>query len=371
MKFLFIDTYYPAFLKCFRKQYPGASEQSYQEQRIKLLAQCFGTADYYSYNLIKLGSQAEDLVVNDKILQRRWALENGIQFSSSGWLSKIQSFPYVYKLLGRPSWIQETTLSQIKKIKPDVLYLQDLTILNPDTLKTAKKYCRLMVGQIASPLPSEVYLEQFDLILTSFPHYLDYFRKENINSEYFKLAFEPRILDFVGKQKKIYDVVFIGSFTPFHLRGTEIIEQLSKKVKVHIWGQGLNRWLNPSLWKNYHGEAWGLNMYKILAQSKIIVNRHISVAGDFANNMRLYEATGMGAMLITEDKKNINELFKVGSEIETYKNIDELVDKIRFYLAHDDKRQRIADAGQKRTLEDHNYYKRMKELVEIINKYIK
>lgn len=371
MKFLFIDTYYPAFLKYFRKKYPGVSRQSFQKQRDKLLSECFGTADFYSYNLRKLGFQAEDLIVNDEILQRCWAGENGMQFSSSGWLSKIQSFQYVYKLLGRPKWIQEIILSQIKKAKPDVLYFQDLTVLSPETLVLAKKYCRLLVGQIASPLPQEAYLRPFDLILTSFPHYADYFNKLKIKSDNFKLGFEPRILDKIGVQKRIYDVVFVGSYSWHHLHSMRLVKSLANIVPLHVWGQGIG-FINPfsKIRTNYHGTAWGLKMYKILSQAKIIVNRHINVAGCYANNMRLYEATGMGAMLLTDEKKNLNDLFKVGKEIETYNNENELINKAKFYLAHEEKRKEIAAFGQQRTLKEHTYYQRMKELIEIINKHL-
>ncbi len=371
MNFLFIDTYYPAFLGYFRKKYPKLNKESFKKQRQALLAQCFGTADFYSYNLRKLDSYAEDLVVNDEILQRRWAFENGVRFSSAGWLSKIQSFPYAYKLLGRPDWIAEIILAQIKMYKPDILYFQDLTILDPETLTLAKKYCRLLVGQIASPLASDSYLKQFDLILTSFPHYVDYFKKRKIKSEYFKLGFEPRVLELIGEPKRIYDVVFVGSYSLYHRQSMKPIESLAQNMHLDIWGQGMG-FFNPfsKLYGNYHGQAWGLDMYKILAQSKIVVNRHINVSQNYANNMRLYEATGMGAMLITDEKKNLDELFKVGKEIETYKNADELISKARYYLNHEDKRKEIVAAGQKRTLEHHNYYNRMKEFIQIISRYI-
>jgi spore maturation protein CgeB len=42
-------------------------------------------------------------------------------------------------------------------------------------------------------------------------------------------------------------------------------------------------------------------MFKILARSKIVINRHGTIAGNYAVNMRMYEATGSGAMLVTEN----------------------------------------------------------------------
>jgi len=371
VKILIIDTYYPNFLKSFRCKYPDLYRQSYNKQLQLLLKQSFGTADFYSFNLKKLGHQAEDVVVNDEILQQRLAFEENIKVSRVSYLSKIQMFPFIHRYIGRPKWVQEIALEQIKRAKADIVYVQDLSILNPETLLEVKKYCHLLVGQIACPLPSAINLKCFDLILTSFPHYVDYLKKSGIKSEYFKLAFEPRVLKRVGKRERTYDVSFVGSFSYFHRSGTRLLEDVAKKIPINIWGQGLNMYYFFSpLRKNYHGEIWGLSMYEILAQSKIVINRHISVARDDANNMRLYESTGMGAMLITDEKKNISELFEVGKEVETYKGASDLLEKIQYYLTHEKEREKIAKAGQLRTLNEYNYYIRMKELVKILQKYL-
>ena len=86
--------------------------------------------------------------------------------------------------------------------------------------------------------------------------------------------------------------------------------------------------------------------------------------------MRLFEATGVGSLLITDEKDNLSEFFEVGKEIVTYGDADELVDKIRFYLAHEEKRSRIARAGQERTLREHTYLHRMRELERILDSWL-
>jgi spore maturation protein CgeB len=371
MKILFVDTYYPAFLKTVRDNNPQLSSQPYIKQLDFLLNQCFGTSDFYSSAFKKMGWKAEDLIVNDEDLQKKWAKENGLDFADNWLISKLQSLPYAYRFLGKPKWVQKTALAQIKKYSPNIVYMQDLSILNPDTLREIKKYCKLLVGQIASPLPPEEYLKCFDLIITSFPHFVDKFKKMGIKSEYQKLAFEPRVLKKIGKQKRIYDVTFVGSFTPYHSEGIKILEEVAKHIPVHVWGQGIE-YLSPisPLRKHYHGAIWGLEMFKVLAQSKIVVNRHIGIAGKYANNMRLFEATGMGAMLITDKKRNLNDLFGVKKEVVDYENAKDLVDIINYYLKNGNIRDKIAKLGQKRTLTEHNYSIRMKELSTIIkNQY--
>lgn len=371
MKFIFVDTYYPGYLSSFRKKYPNLEGKSYNEQKRVLLDQCFGTADYYSHNLKSLGHIAEDIVVNDEILQRQWAKESGLVIEEYLPLSKLKTLPFAYRFLGRPKWLKQIAIEQIKKASPDVVYVQDLAFFDAENLKKIKKHCRILVGQIAAPKPSQKNIKSFDLILSSFPHYVDKFRKLGVVSEYFRIGFESSLFARVGKSKRIYSVSFIGSFSPYHRKGTMILEQVAKEIPIDVWGQGIN-YLAPwsPLRKNYHGQAWGLDMYKIMSQSRIVLNRHIDVAGNFANNMRLYEATGMGALLLTEEKKNLPELFDLGREVVAYKNSIDLLYKIKYYLKSEKERKKIAQEGQKRTLSDHTYRKRMKELVAIVKKYL-
>ena len=55
-------------------------------------------------------------------------------------------------------------------------------------------------------------------------------------------------------------------------------------------------------------------MFRILASSRIVLNRHITDARQYANNMRLYEATGVGSLLVTDAKENLADLFRKALE---------------------------------------------------------
>jgi hypothetical protein len=371
MKILFVDTYYSKYLSSFRSKIPDVSGLTYFEYKKKLLSDCFGTSDFYSYNFRKMGWQADDIIINDEVLQNKWAKENGLSIKPKWVITKLQNLPYMYRFLGKPEWIQRIALAQILKYEPDIVYMQDLSILDPKSLLEVKKNSKLLVGQIASPMPSKEYLQCFDLIISSFPHFVNKFIKMGIKSEYQKLAFEPRIIKKVGKQKRIHDVSFVGSFTPRHAEGIKILEEVARQIPINVWGQGLE-FLSPTspLRKNYHGEAWGVDMYKILAQSKIVLNRHIGVSEDYANNMRLYEATGMGALLITDRKKNLKDLFKIGKEVAEYSSSEDLVSKVKHYLKSKKECSDIARSGQLHTIKNHSYCTRMAELSDILSKYV-
>jgi spore maturation protein CgeB len=150
-----------------------------------------------------------------------------------------------------------------------------------------------------------------------------------------------------------------------------LLEELCRKVPISFWGAGaaslppespLRGRVNPPL--------WGYDMYRQLQRSKIALNIHIDMAEQYAANMRLYEATGVGTMLLTDWKTNLHEMFEIGKEVVAYRSVEECVELVNYYLAHDSEREAIAKAGQQRTLSEHSYYHRMQELTEILNRYL-
>lgn len=374
MRILIIDTYYEKFLRNFYNYNQEKVEDlNYKQLRELLFGQFFGTSNFYSKNLKKLGIDAEEIIFNDSILQIKWAQENGLKIKLNDplWfkiLNKINK--KINRVLGK-GYLYEILLNQIENYKPDILYIQSPTYFSPLFLKKIKRRVKLLMAQIASPLPPLWFFKPYDLVISSLPNYVEYFRKNKINSEYLKLAFEPEILNYLEKKENEYPITFIGSFANVHKKFIPIFEEVAKKFgnKFFIWGFGIENTKSKILMNCYQGEAFGLDMYNILYNSKISLNRHSKISQNYANNMRLYEATGCGAMLITDYKDNLNELFKIGGEIEIYHNADELIDKISFYLENESQRKKIAEAGQKRTLTEHNYLNRMRELLQIIEKY--
>ncbi len=259
---------------------------------------------------------------------------------------------------------------QIKRARPDVLYVQHIAYFPPEFLFEVKQYTKLLVGQIASDHPPVHFYKPYDLVLTSLPNFLAFFKEHQIPAEYFKIAFEPTVLG-KAKPQKLYDCTFVGGFGHHHRKGREHLEAVARALPLALFGPNLNGISTDSPLKDcYRGPAWGRDMYNILQSSKIGLNRHADFAGDYANNMRLYEVTGSGALLITDAKCNMSDLFEVGKEVVVYNNADELIDLVRYYLTHDQEREAIAKAGQKRTLQEHTYFHRMQELISIVDRYV-
>lgn len=374
MKILILDTYYPDFLKDFYGKNPLVKYYKYEKQKKMLMDFMFGTADFYSKELTKIGYPTKDVIVNNDYLQKSWQNEHK-DFGSLNIFDK--TFDMVrgrmHFLDGKipPRWKLGVLRRQIEYYKPDVVFSHNLGYFDPAFLNSIKPKIKLLVGQIASPMPPKIFLKPYDLIITSFPHFVKKFKEMGIKSEYVPLCFDKSIIKRIPQQERKYNVTFVGGISRAHKKGLKLLYELAERVGLDVWGYG-KEVLDPSskLYKSHHGEAWGKDMYKIFLQSKITINRHIDVAENYANNMRLYEATGCGAMLITDKKKNLNNLFSVDKELEDYSSIDDLVEKINYYLTNGIERAKIAKAGQKRTLRDHNYHVRMLELAKVLEKYI-
>jgi spore maturation protein CgeB len=86
--------------------------------------------------------------------------------------------------------------------------------------------------------------------------------------------------------------------------------------------------------------------------------------------MRLFEATGTGAMLLTDRKKNLSELFEIGKAVVAYSSKEEAAMLVRHYLDHPEEAEQIARAEQARTLRDHTFAQRMQELVPILTRHM-
>jgi spore maturation protein CgeB len=373
MRIVFVDTYYKKFLADHYASHPSLKSESYEKQHRSLIDARFGTSDVYSKYLGDLGCEAFDLIANCAPLQSAWSREHG--FGAADLALPIPHRFYRVPVLGNalaalPGYVS-VVLKQVRSLKPDILYCHDLSFFPKKALESIRPHVRLIVGQIAYVLPPKNFIEGYDLILTSFPHFVARIRAAGIVSEYFRLGFDPRVTEAFDSVERDIDVSFVGAIGRSHRNAVPLLERLCRETPIRIYGYGAEDLpAGSAIRTRYEKEVWGLDMYRVLARSKITLNRHISVAESNANNMRLYEATGMGAMLLTDQKDNLKDLFEPGREVETYSDPDEAAAKILALLRDPERRAAIAAAGQARTLREHTYQRRMQELQGILSGYL-
>jgi hypothetical protein len=209
--------------------------------------------------------------------------------------------------------------------------------------------------QIASPYPTDLDLSGYELVFSSLPHFVDDFKVRGVPAAYLPLGFDPRILESLSHDQK-FALGFVGGLSGAHSKRSSFLDELSRRIDFAWWGYGPECLPRDSPARRlYRGPAWGLEMFRILSNARVSLNVHIDVAGDYANNMRLFEATGVGSLLLTDWKRNLGDLFEVGHEVVAYRDVDECAELARYYLSRESERRAIANAGQSRTVHDYSY----------------
>ena len=392
LRFLILNTDYLEFLDSLYSKHPGLEHAPFDEQMRARNESLFGVADFYSKSLAKLGHEAYDIHVNNEHMQKAWAGEHGLKVASREGgpgrtalqlarrtaartpARRLRALfrPVLRKLDNGGGWLYDTLTAQIAHYRPDVILNQDMFSISSRFLAEARQRVKCVAGQIASPLPRNQDMKVYDLVISSLPNFVEHFRGLGIPSELNRLAFDSRVLAHLPERRPDIAVSFIGSLSAAHARRISILERLCERLDIRIWGAGADSLpLGSRIRECYAGNAWGAEMYGILRRSKITLNTHIGIAGNFANNCRLFEATGAGALLVTDWKANLKEMFEPGREVVAYRNTEECVEQVEYYLANDVEREVIARAGSQRTLSEHTYDNRARELADIIECYLK
>lgn len=362
MKVIFFCSYYDTYLNTFYKQNQGLSKLPYAQQMAALKEDHFGHWASYADEFVKLGVDAQLIIPNCRPLQEAWAKENNIKYRHDEWNFSI-------------------ALEQVKKIKPDIFYISSMFEYYDDFLSEVKKHVKKVFGWINCAMPAGLNLTNFELLLTAVPHFAEGFRNAGVRSEILGSAFDATILKSLeSTTERDIDFSFIGSLTRHHTKRTKLIKELMDNTGLLFFGDGVSfipdnrnifqRLTSKSLYQQRQREAvWGLDMYRTLKRSKITFNAHIDVSKQFIGNMRTYEATGVGTLLLTDGirapQKNFND-----DEVVYYDTIADAIEKVKYYLAHEKERAAIATKGQHRTLTEYNYQISSRKLLDYFNQYL-
>lgn len=375
MKILFIDTLYRSVVdQLGHSLLPGEGDDF--SRLNDSLGNQFGTGASYVRELIALGHDASVIYANSPKSQMAWSREVGIggfRFIKPMWdyWQIVSRIPLVGRIIHENSALVKILMAQIARLNPDVVYLLNINLLNNKLIKTIQSKGIVVVGQIASPLPPKYFYTGYDHIFSAHPGQVKRFKNLGISSSWLPLAFDAqhtKTLSNVSKSERYRDVTFVGTFGRHQKSTVPLMKALAKAIPtLEIYSFASARYMKRlGLENNFKGAAWGDKMYDIFSKSKIVINRHGAVAEGYSVNFRLFEGTGMGAIVLTEEGRNLADLFEPGTEILTYRSIPEAVEKAREVLANFDKFQSIGTRGQNRTLTDHTYKNRARSMENVL-----
>jgi spore maturation protein CgeB len=400
MRIAFLSSIYPKHAEKIYRDNPDLKFKTSDEQMEFIRWHALSSYVKWNDYLRSKGCEVLQFHHNLNFVEMEWAKENRFSFSHK-------------------NCVWEIGLEKIKKFNPDVLYCSSPHVyiqsgFLPELISLLSKKPKLIAWYGANCGDEEIF-RFFDLTLSNSKHLVSSLRKNNISSDHLQHSFDPIILDRIGlPEKQINRLGFFGNLAvdnDFDQR-TKLLHEISSKTKIlDIHGDiekpnllarakyyciesrqkfsnvarrilPLNRFqywsdkgnLPPGPWQiekkfsnSVKQSLYGNEMLKKLACYQIAFNYHNKHTGDFACNMRLFEATGLGCCLLTDHKSNIKSLFEPDVEVITYNSPHEAIDKANYLLANPNIAQEIAEAGQKKTFSEHTTEKQVDHLVFHLN----
>jgi hypothetical protein len=260
-----------------------------------------------------------------------------------------------------------------RRFEPDLVVLVgDNDVVLPETIAGVKAHhgTRVVYASGTSPIVFSRAIERdaaplYDLVVVNDAHHAAQWRELGApRADVLPLAaIDPSFHRPAEPPPDSRRVVFAGTLVPDRLYRERV------RALEALTGFDLEIWsvhdVPASLAAHHRGPALGARMLDVLRGAAVAVNPH----GDFmrhGGNMRLFEACGVGAFQIVDDRPAVREWFVPGEHLATYGSPDELRSIVARYLDEVEARRRIATAGCRHVHAEHTYDHRMRRLMALL-----
>jgi spore maturation protein CgeB len=161
-------------------------------------------------------------------------------------------------------------------------------------------------------------------------------------------------LNILSKKRDI-DVVFVGAL---EVNKMPLLAAVKKAFRGRFRLYGLSN-LKRNVYFNlkYGFPGWVTALpfehyVRLYQRAKIGINLHNR--GDYTiGSYRLFDLPANGVMQISDGGQYLEQFFSVGKEVVSYHDVEELIDKISYYLGHEEERKEIALKGFRRIQRDY------------------
>ncbi len=366
LSFMQIHTFYQRYLDKFYNRDPRLTTVSFGQQIGKLIEDGFSGIHIFAPYMAKRGYDSHFVVANNRFSQAAWLKENNINKPMDN------------------NFAIEVTKMQIENIKPDVLYLSDPINFDARFLQSLSYKPKLVVGWRAADIPATTDWTGFDVILSGLEGVrntaLEIGAKEALP---FVPGFPGWINDQLFDVEADTDLVFGGSYTLNQHRKRnaylKYMAESSNDFSLRYFLSGDVDYIDPAVARFNQGDKYGMELYHEMKRGKMIFDgrgdiRYLSsnpnLSDDIAKketmNMRIFETTGLGRLLLTENFENLSNYFEIGKEIVAFENERDLIEKIKLYSTNHDLREEIALAGFNRCNKDYSMEARSLEFDKLI-----
>lgn len=204
---------------------PSAAYLPYAQQQEALFRMACMYSDSFSRAMRALGHDAHEIVYDLETMQKTWARENNVQFNDRTWRTDI-------------------ILKQIEKLRPDVVYFQDVHSLPYEVRKELKSlfgFIKLIVVFTGAPAKVRK-VGDVDVMFVGRPSMVKPYAAQGVLTHVVYHGFDETILDkmnIVGELEPRYDFTFVGSsgfgIHPCHAVRYWFLVKLMEKTNLHAW----------------------------------------------------------------------------------------------------------------------------------------
>lgn len=256
--------------------------------------------------------------------------------------------------------IEAETLKYIKKKQPGV----KLISYSPDNMVLRHNYSRQYLEGIS----------YYDAIVTNKSYIIDDLKLMGakkvifVNNTYEPSFHHPYTLTKDELSRFGVDIGFIGSWEKE--RCESILYLVKHGLRVTVWGdRQWKKYMNYSSFLTIYDKGLFTDEYCKALQSIKINLCFLRKINFDQQTTRSVEIPACGGFMLAERTSEHIQLFKEGEEADFFNSDEELLDKCKYYLTHEDERQKIAAAGRQRCLDSDYSNEGMirKVLVEVIS----
>jgi spore maturation protein CgeB len=167
------------------------------------------------------------------------------------------------------------------------------------------------------------------------------------------------------------DVLHAGNHSLYKQHWLEGVARALPEVTLRVVG---NRWRDiiasgPLLRANLPGARIGVAYAEAIQTARINVAVHMgqtaSMWHDFVST-RTFEIPACGGFMLHVDNDEVREYFKPGKECDVFSSLEELADKINFYLARPELRIEMINSALARCNPSYSYSARAEQIIKII-----
>jgi spore maturation protein CgeB len=219
---------------------------------------------------------------------------------------------------------------------------------------------------------SRYWAGQFDYFSTPDVYGETKYREIGLNNTiYFPYGCNEQIFRKLDVAKR-YDVSFVGSWHPYREWLIERIRKTGVNVEVfgHRWSkgeidqEGMVRLFNESRINLNLSNSASWDVRYLASSPRALINRLRSKKNIEQMKARIFEVNGCGAFQLSYYVEGLAHCYEIDREIGVYGNADDLVEKVKFYLAHEELRESIADNAYKRSLREHAFAQRFQGIFQ-------